>query len=132
MGALHERLQPLASVARAPLFEVRGVRFTHSPYWHTSVTVAFNQNDLQNTSPARCESGAMGGRGFRLGLVYTAGLDAQFFGCPFTRSFNCDPCPISVFTLAIPSETSRMRNCHLALPQLLPPENNVTCTDKTS
>ncbi len=26
------------SVARAPLFEVRGVRFTHSPYWHTSVT----------------------------------------------------------------------------------------------
>ncbi len=25
-----QRLQPLASVARAPLFEVRGVRFTHS------------------------------------------------------------------------------------------------------
>ncbi len=35
-----QRLQPLASVARAPLFEVRGVRFTHSPYWHTSVTRA--------------------------------------------------------------------------------------------
>ncbi len=32
-------IQPLASVARAPLFEVRGVRFTHSPYWHTSVTL---------------------------------------------------------------------------------------------
>ncbi len=29
-----------ASVARAPLFEVRGVRFTHSPYWYTSVTRA--------------------------------------------------------------------------------------------
>ncbi len=27
------------SVARASLFEVRGVRFTHSPYWHTSVTL---------------------------------------------------------------------------------------------
>ncbi len=37
----HQRLQrPLASVARAPLFEVRGVRFTLSPYWHTSVTHA--------------------------------------------------------------------------------------------
>ncbi len=24
--------------AKAPLFEVRGARFTHSPYWHTSVT----------------------------------------------------------------------------------------------
>ncbi len=33
------RLQPLASVARTPLFEVRGARFTHSPYWHTSVTL---------------------------------------------------------------------------------------------
>ncbi len=33
-----QRLQPLASVARAPLFEIRRVRFTHSPYWHTSVT----------------------------------------------------------------------------------------------
>ncbi len=33
-----QRLQPLASVARASLFEVRGARFTHSPYWHTSVT----------------------------------------------------------------------------------------------
>ncbi len=30
-----QRLQPLVSVARAPLFEVRRVRFTHSPYWHT-------------------------------------------------------------------------------------------------
>ncbi len=36
-GALPRRLKPLASVARASLFEVRGVRFTHSPYWHTSV-----------------------------------------------------------------------------------------------
>ncbi len=60
-----QRLQPLASVARAPLlrsgewglhtaltgihplhspppsFEVRGARFTHSPYWHTSVTNRF-------------------------------------------------------------------------------------------
>ncbi len=34
-----QRLQPLASVARAPHFEVRRVRFTHSPYWHTSVTL---------------------------------------------------------------------------------------------
>ncbi len=33
-----QRLQPLASVARAPLFEVRRVRFIHSPYWHKSVT----------------------------------------------------------------------------------------------
>ncbi len=39
-GAL-PRLQPLASVARAPLFEVRGVRFTHSPCWHTSVKHAW-------------------------------------------------------------------------------------------
>ncbi len=35
-----QRLQPFASVARAPLFEVRGVRFTHSPYWYRSVTRA--------------------------------------------------------------------------------------------
>ncbi len=33
-------LQPQASVAKTPVFEVRGVRFTHSPYWHTSVTHA--------------------------------------------------------------------------------------------
>ncbi len=32
-----QRLQPLASVARAPLFEVRRVRFTHSPYWHSYI-----------------------------------------------------------------------------------------------
>ncbi len=57
---------------------------------------------------------------------------SDFFGCPFTRSFNCDPYPIHVFTLAIPSETSRMRCCHLAPPHVLPPENNVTCADKTS
>ncbi len=57
---------------------------------------------------------------------------SDFFGCPFTRSFNCDPYPIHVFTLAIPSETSRMRGCHLAPPHVLPPENNVTCADKTS
>ncbi len=34
---LRQRLQPLASVARAPLFEVRRVRFTHSPYWHSYI-----------------------------------------------------------------------------------------------
>ncbi len=34
-----QTLQPLASVTRASLFEVRGVMFTHSPYWHTSVTL---------------------------------------------------------------------------------------------
>ncbi len=32
-----QRLQPLASVARAPLFEVRRVRFTHSPYWQSYI-----------------------------------------------------------------------------------------------
>ncbi len=32
-----QRLQPLASVARAPLFEVRRVRFTHSPYCHSYI-----------------------------------------------------------------------------------------------
>ncbi len=42
-----QRLQPLASVARAPLFEVRRVRFTHSPYWHTSVTPRPEQRNLQ-------------------------------------------------------------------------------------
>ncbi len=57
---------------------------------------------------------------------------SDFFGCLFTRSFNCDPYPIHVFTLAIPSETSRMRCCHLAPPHVLPPENNVACADKTS
>ncbi len=56
---------------------------------------------------------------------------SDFFGCPFTRSFNCDPYPIHVFTLAIPSEASHMRCCHLA-PHVLLPENNVTCADKTS
>ncbi len=30
-----QRLQPVALVARAPLFEVRRVRFTHRLYWHT-------------------------------------------------------------------------------------------------
>ncbi len=30
-----QRLQPLVSVARAPLFEVRRVRFTHRLYWYT-------------------------------------------------------------------------------------------------
>ncbi len=38
-----QRLQPLTSVARAPLFEVRRVRFTLSPYWHTSVTLTNKQ-----------------------------------------------------------------------------------------
>ncbi len=46
---------------------------------------------------------------------------SDFFGCPFTRSFNCDPYPIHVFTLAIPSEASRMHCCHLAPPHVLPP-----------
>ncbi len=57
---------------------------------------------------------------------------SDFFGCPFTRSFNCDPYLIHVFTLAIPSEASCMRCCHLAPPHVLPPENKVTCADKTS
>ncbi len=57
---------------------------------------------------------------------------AKKIGCPFTRSFNCDPYPIHVFTLAIQSEASRMRCCHLAPPHVLSPENNVTCADKTS
>ncbi len=35
-----QRLQPITSFARAPLSEVRGVRFTHSLYWYTSVTRA--------------------------------------------------------------------------------------------
>ncbi len=38
VGALNkerQRIQPLVSVARAPLFEVRRVRFTHRLYWHT-------------------------------------------------------------------------------------------------
>ncbi len=56
---------------------------------------------------------------------------SNLFGCPFTRSFKCDPYLIHVFTLAIPSETSRMCCCHLAPPHVLPPENNVTCADKT-
>ncbi len=34
----HQRLQPLASVARAPLFKVRGVRFTLTPRAYTSIT----------------------------------------------------------------------------------------------
>ncbi len=55
-----------------------------------------------------------------------------FFGCPFTCSLNCDPYLIHVFTLAIASEASRMRCCHLAPPHVLHPENNVTCADKTS
>ncbi len=55
---------------------------------------------------------------------------SDFFGCPFTRSFNCDPYLIHVFTLAIPSETSRMRGCHLAPPHVLPHENNVTMLTK--
>ncbi len=37
-----QRLQPLASVARAPLFEVRGVRFTLTPRAYTSVTYICN------------------------------------------------------------------------------------------
>ncbi len=50
----------------------------------------------------------------------------------FTRSLNCDPYSIHVFTLAIPSETSRISYCHLVPPHMLPPENNVACADKTS
>ncbi len=47
----------LASIARAPLFEVRGVRFTHRPYWHTSVT-----HTLGAVGSQRCGArGAVGG-----------------------------------------------------------------------
>ncbi len=45
-----QRLQPLASVARAPHFEVRRVRFTHSPYWHTSVTHGWSFIESQNVN----------------------------------------------------------------------------------
>ncbi len=38
-----QRLQPLASVARAPLFEVRRVRFTHSPYLHSYIRYTYIQ-----------------------------------------------------------------------------------------
>ncbi len=38
VGAGGGRSTKEAKIARAPVFEVRGVRFTHSPYWHTSVT----------------------------------------------------------------------------------------------
>ncbi len=55
-----------------------------------------------------------------------------FFGSPFTPCFNCDPYPIHVFTLAIPSETCHMHCCHLAPPHMLLPENNVTRADKMS
>ncbi len=46
-------LQPLASVARAPLFEIRRVRFTHnSPYWHTSITLTpLNLTPVRVTAP---------------------------------------------------------------------------------
>ncbi len=37
-GALPRRLKATASSKIRLIFEVRGVRFTHSPYWHTSVT----------------------------------------------------------------------------------------------
>ncbi len=37
-GALTKATAP--SVFKTPLFEARGARFTHSPYWHTSVTHA--------------------------------------------------------------------------------------------
>ncbi len=44
-----QRLQPLTSVAN---FEVRGVRFTHSPYWHTSVTLTpLNLTPVRVTAP---------------------------------------------------------------------------------
>ncbi len=47
-----QRLLPLTSVARAPLFEVRGVRFTHSPYWYTSVTLtSLNLTPIRVTAP---------------------------------------------------------------------------------
>ncbi len=49
-GALPRRLK--GKVARAPLFEVRGVRFTHSPYWHTSVTLTpLNLTPIRVTAP---------------------------------------------------------------------------------
>ncbi len=54
-----QRLQPLASVATAPLFEVRGVRFTHSPYWHTSVTLVWWDNQGKWVIGDSCVIGAM-------------------------------------------------------------------------
>ncbi len=46
-----QRLQPLASVARAPLFEVRRVRFTHSPYWHSYIRYIYTQHSFQSFEP---------------------------------------------------------------------------------
>ncbi len=43
-----QRLQPLARL----FFEVRGARFTHSPYWHTSVTLTpLNLTPIRVTAP---------------------------------------------------------------------------------
>ncbi len=42
--------RPKATVsqfARAPLFEVRRVRFTHSPYWHTHLLHKVSQNKTE-------------------------------------------------------------------------------------
>ncbi len=43
-----QRLQPLASVARAPLFEVRGARFTHSPYWLVYIRYTWSKTKTEN------------------------------------------------------------------------------------
>ncbi len=49
---LPRTLKATVSVARAPLFEVRRVRFTHSPYWHTSVTLTpLNLTPVLVTAP---------------------------------------------------------------------------------
>ncbi len=60
-----QRLQPLASVARAPLFEVRGVRFTLTPRAYTSITPGFLDQCLNVCSPCQV-----------LGDVYTEVLEA--------------------------------------------------------
>ncbi len=49
-----QRLQPLASVARAPLFEVSRVRFTHSPYWHSYIRYTTVKRDPSKTV-SRCD-----------------------------------------------------------------------------
>ncbi len=56
-GRSTKEVEPLVSVASAPLFEVRGVRFTHSPYWHTSVTLTppkpASRAGIPSSRPAR-------------------------------------------------------------------------------
>ncbi len=53
-----QRLQPLASVARAPLFEVRGVRFTLTPRAYTSVTYIYIYIYIYNVPGYVCNPGS--------------------------------------------------------------------------